>query len=458
MLYEEQPLWNPRVELMDREEMKKLQFEKLKKQLIRCYEQSRYYKDKFDKAKVNPNKLRSLKEYADYPFFDKDEERISQEESKEKQGHCLGMHIVCDPKKVIRISSTSGSTGKPTFTGYTQKDREAVNETGARCMWRIGARPGDVMLHAFVLSMWIAGSPVVDLIQNIGCCAVPIGALTGVERFAQIAREVIPIQLHCTPSYAEYLIKNLPERAGIKARELLIKRVVVAGEPGGSVPHIRKRIEEGFGAKVYDMIGSTGAVFLSSMSCDAYAGMHFIAEDYCLFEVVDPSTLEPLPLEDGVEGEIVTTGLEKECAPLPRWRDKDIIQVFTEPCECGKPGFRFIVKARADDMLLVRGVNVYPLAVRDVVMTFSPKITGNIRIVLEKPPPVVQPPLPVRVEYNPELTKQQAGLLANEIEVKIHHLLRFRIKAEMVLPGILPVTTSATGKTNFWEKRYEKDY
>ncbi len=456
MYYEERPLWNPRLEMMDREEIRRLQFEKLKKQLIRCYEQSPYYKSKFDKAKVNPNKLRSIDDYADYPFFDKDEERVSQEKSKDKLGHCLGMHIVCDPKKVIRISSTSGTTGKPTFTGYTQKDREAVNETGARCMWRIGARPGDVVLHAFVLSMWIAGAPVVDLIQNIGCCAVPIGALSGVERFAQIAKEVFPVQLNCTPSYAEYLIKNLPERTGIEAKEIGIKRITLAGEPGGSVPQIRQRIERGFGAKVYDMIGSTGAVFCSSMSCDAHAGMHFLAEDYCLFEIIDPKTLEPLPFEDGVEGEIVTTGLEKECAPLPRWRDKDFVQIFTEPCECGKPGFRFIIKGRADDMLLIRGVNVYPHAVKDVVMQFSPKVTGNIRIVLETPPPVVDPPLPVRIEHILDLPEAQVGLLASEIEHKIHHLLRFRAKIEMVLPGIITKTASATHKTNLLEKRYDQ--
>ena len=456
MLYEERPLWNPKIELMRREEIRKLQFENLKKQLIRCYEQSSYYKNKFGKAKVNPHKLRSLEEYAAYPFFDKEEERISQEESKEKLGHCFGMHIVCDPKKVIRISSTSGTTGKPTFTGYTQKDREAVNETGARCMWRIGARPGDVILHAFVLSMWIAGAPVVDLIQNVGCCAVPIGALTGVERFSQIAKEVFPVQLNCTPSYAEYLIKKLPERVGINARELEIKRITLAGEPGGSVAHIRQGIEEGFGAKVYDMIGSTGAAFCSSMSCDAHEGMHFLAEDYCLFEVVDPKTLEPLPLEDGVEGEIVTTGLEKECAPLPRWRDKDIVQVFTNPCECGKPGFRFIVKGRADDMLLIRGVNVYPYAVKDVVMEFSPKVTGNIRIVLDNSPPVVSPPLPLRVEYTPALAKEQIKTIAQEIEDRIHNLLRFRAKVEMIPPGKLSETISATHKSNLLEKRYEE--
>ena len=139
---DEQTLWNPEIELMDREEMKKLQLEKLKKQLIRVYEESPYYKQKFNRAGVDPYRFKSLEQYRDYPFFDKEEERVSQEASKAQQGHPLGMHITCDPKKVIRISSTSGTTGSPTFTGYTQKDREAVNETGARGLWRNGARPG----------------------------------------------------------------------------------------------------------------------------------------------------------------------------------------------------------------------------------------------------------------------------------------------------------------------------
>ncbi|MFH1090258.1 MAG: AMP-binding protein, partial [Pseudomonadota bacterium] len=364
---EDRPLWNPQAELMSQEELEQLQLQKLKKQLIRVYEQSPYYKNKFDQAGVNPYKFRSLEQYRDYPYFDKEEERISQEESKEKQGHCLGMHVTCDPKKVIRISATSGTTGRPTFTGYTQKDREVVNETGARCYWRIGLRPGDVIMHAFVLSMWIAGCPVVDLIQNFGACVVPIGALTGAKRFAQIAREVFPVGLNCTPSYAQYLIRKLPVEAGIEAKDLGFKKIGVAGEPGGSIPEIRQQIEDGFGgAKVYDTIGATGATFSAAISCEANAGMHFLASDYCVFEVVDPQTLEVLPFENGVEGEVVFTGLEKECAPLIRWRDKDIVQVFTEPCECGLPGFRYFIKGRADDMLLVRGVNVYPHAVRDV--------------------------------------------------------------------------------------------
>ncbi|MCP4624889.1 MAG: phenylacetate--CoA ligase [bacterium] len=449
-------LWNPTIELMPANEMRELQFEKLKKQLVRVYAESPYYRRKFTDAGLDPNKLSSWEQFGDYPFFDKEEERISQEESKAKMKHPFGMHITCDPKKVVRVSSTSGTTGKPTFTGYTQKDREAANEVGARMMWRIGSRPGDVVMHGFVLSMWIAGVPVVDLLQNLGACTVPIGALTGAKRFARIAREVFPVQLNCTPSYAEYLIKKLPEEAGVEAHDLGIKRIMVSGEPGGSIPEVRQRLSQGFGgAEIYDAIGSTHAVFVSSVSCEANAGMHFLADDYCLFELVNPDTLEAIPFEDGAEGEIVLTGLEKECAPAIRWRDKDIVQVFTEPCGCGRPGFRFVVKGRADDMLLVRGVNVYPYAIKDVVTSFHPRATGNIKIVLNEPPPVAKPPLPVKVELREKLPPEAARDLAKEIEDKIHHSLRFRAKVDLVDFGSLESKMGSTHKSQLILKAYE---
>jgi phenylacetate-CoA ligase len=448
-------LWNPPKELMTKEETRKFQLNKLKKQLVRVYEQSPYYKTKFDHAGLNPYKFKSLNQFAAYPYFDKEEERISQEESKIQLGHPFGMHITCDPKKVIRISSTSGTTGKPTFTGYTQKDREAVNETGARCLWRNGVRPGDVIIHAFVLSMWIAGCPVVDVLQNFGACVVPIGALTGLQRFASITREVSPKYLNCTPSYAEHIIKNLPQQSGLEAKDLGFEALTLSGEPGAAIPHVRQRISQGFGgARIYDSIGSTHAVFLSAVSCDEHAGMHFVAEDYVYFEVIDPKTLEVLPFEDGVEGEIVLTGLEKECAPAIRWRDKDIVQVFTKPCKCGKPGFRFYVKGRADDMLLVRGVNVYPHAIKDVVISFLPKVTGTLRIVLDSPPPVVKPPLKLRVEYAAEIPPETIEALAKEIENKISQILRFKASVEMVKPGTFDHAMGLTLKSELLERRY----
>jgi phenylacetate-CoA ligase len=184
--------------------------------------------------------------------------------------------------------------------------------------------------------------------------------------------------------------------------------------------------------------------------------MHFLAEDYCLFELIDPKTLETIPFEDGAEGEIVLTGLEKECAPAIRWRDKDIVQVFTDPCCCGQPGLRFVVKGRADDMLLVRGVNVYPYAIKDVVTGFRPKVTGNIKVVLNNPPPVVQPPLTVKVELGEGLMPEALRSLEGEIEDKIHYSLRFRANVQLLEQGDLSVDFGQTHKSQLIEKTYDK--
>lgn len=448
-------LWNEAAQTMPEEELKALQFARLSRQISRVFDESPYYREKFTRAGVSPATLKTLADIRHFPFFDKEEERISQERSREEAGHTLGMHITCDPKKVVMISSTSGTTGLPTFTGYTKADRDVVHESGARCLFQAGIRPGDVVLHAFVLSMWIAGAPVLDLLTHYGCTVVPIGALSGVERFAQVARSVAPKVLICTPSYGEYLIKNLPLRAGIEASSLGVKKIVVAGEPGGSIPEVRKRISDGFGgAEIYDFIGSTGGAFFTSISCEAVDGLHYNASDYCLFEIVDPKTLEPVPFENGAVGEIVYTGFLKECAPLIRWRDKDMVEVRTEPCACGRPGFRFKIRGRADDMMLVRGVNVYPHAVKDVVTGLRPHVTGEMRIVRFSDQPVVEPPMKLRVEHAADLPAEAIAETAAEIERRINHLLRFRAEVEMVPPGTFSGTHH---KTNLFEKRYGED-
>jgi len=158
-----------------------------------------------------------------------------------------------------------------------------------------------------------------------------------------------------------------------------------------------------------------------------------------------------LPLEDGVEGEIIFTGLERECGPLLRWRDKDIIKLNTSPCECGRPGVRMSFKGRVDDMLLVKGVNVFPNAVRDVINSQSPHTSGNIRMVLPEPGPVAASPVAVLVEYSAELGEQQRRDLAAELESAIHHQLRFRANIVLQAQGLFELKTGATGKSKLLE-------
>ena len=446
-------LWNPEKELMSRSETRALQLVKLKSLLNRVYEQSPYYRDKFDRAGVNPQNLRSLEHYQEYPFFDKDEERASQEASRETARHTFGLHITCNPKSVNRVSSSSGTTGSPTYSGFTLKDREITNDNQARALVRLGIEPGDVVMHASVLSMWIAGIPGVDSMMAYGVCLVPVGALSGVERVAQIARDTRPKSIKCTVSFAQYLAKHMEERTGIDPATLGLEKVVVFGEPGGSIPQIYEPLEKSFGgAMVHDIMGATGCHSPTGISCEEHNGIHFYAEDNAMFEICDPESLQSLPVEDGVEGEIVFTGLERECGPLIRWRDKDIIQVTTEPCRCGRPGPRMLFKGRVDDMLLVKGVNVFPNAVRDVINKTSNLTTGNIRIVKSSPGPVVPAPVLVKVEVKAGLPDQQKQTLARDLDNAIHHQLRFRATFKFIDEGEFELLKGATGKTRLVEE------
>ncbi|MEM7347438.1 MAG: hypothetical protein AAF485_24630 [Chloroflexota bacterium] len=445
-------LHNPDIETLSPDALQRLQQEKLRAQLIRVYEQSPYYRAKFDRGKVNPYDFKSLDQLRDYPFFDKEEERASQEASQVEQGHPLGLHITCDPKLVRRLSSSSGTTGTPTFSGFTQKDRDITAENMARAFARTGIEPGDTVIHAGVLSMWVAGLPVLDAMMAAGACVVPVGALSGTERVAQIAAVVQPKMMLCTPSFALHLIKHIETRTGIDPTSLGVEKLFVFGEPGGSVEEIYTAISEGFGgAMVYDVMGATGCHSPVGISCEAHAGIHYYAADNAYFEIVNPATLEPLPLEDGIEGEIVFTGLDKECAPLIRWRDKDIIHVATTPCDCGRPGPRLTFRGRVDDMLLVKGVNVFPNAVRDVINQLSPLTTGNIRIVKDGAGPVVQPPVRVKVEVIQPLTEDESASLFDQIVQAVHHTLRFRVTPEFIVESDFEIITGATGKARLVE-------
>ena len=282
-------LWNPEKELMSRSETRALQLIKLKSLLNRVYEQSPYYRDKFDRAGVNPQNLKSLEHYQEYPFFDKDEERASQEASRETARHTFGLHITCNPRSVNRVSSSSGTTGSPTYSGFTLKDREITNDNQARALVRLGIEPGDVVMHASVLSMWIAGIPGVDSMMAYGVCLVPVGALSGVERVAQIARDTRPKSIKCTVSFAQYLAKHMEERTGIDPATLGLEKVVVFGEPGGSIPEIYEPLEKRFGgAMVHDIMGATGCHSPTGISCEEHNGIHFYAEDNAMFEICDP--------------------------------------------------------------------------------------------------------------------------------------------------------------------------
>ncbi|MBW1731773.1 MAG: AMP-binding protein [Deltaproteobacteria bacterium] len=436
----EKKLWNEKIETLSRDELRALQLKRLKAQVRYNYERSSFYKAKFDQVGARPEDIQSFEDFAKIPLMTKDEHRQAQEESIERYGNPYAL-LACAPKeKIIRINATSGTTGTPTLYTLTRHDVEIVNEMHARKYWRAGIRPGDVMLQALSLSMFTGGLPLSQGIMHMGACVVPVGIEGGTKRVLQFLRLTSPVAIIATPSFGQYLIERCPELTGKPATELGLRWFFCAGEPGGGNPEVRKVLAEGFGAKVFDHTG--GGHAFHGISCDEppeqFSGMHFVSEDHCLLELVDPETKEPIEIEDGAVGEMVFTFLDWEGGPFMRYALGDILQVFTKPCACGMPGIRFKIIGRADEMLIVKGVNVYPEAIRTAILKFSPRVTGYFRILLDKPGPLVQPPLNIRIEYGVGVKEKDLSALEQEMTRYFREEIRVTPKFQWVPPETLP--------------------
>lgn len=193
---------------------------------------------------------------------------------------------------------------------------------------------------------------------------------------------------------------------------------------------------------------------MCSMSCadGVYRGMHIVYGDYRLDTLIDPSTQKPIPITNGARGELQITTLGWEATPVIKISLGDLNQIFTDPCPCGMPGYRRIVVGRVDDMLIVKGINVYPSAVKDIITSFAPRVTGEFRIILEQPPPLVPPPVKMKVEYGSQVELNELESLKNSITGTCSRLLRFNPEIELVPPGTLERSTK---KGKILEKRYE---
>jgi phenylacetate-CoA ligase len=444
--------WNPAIETLPPEDLKALQWRRLKKQLQYNYDHSEFYREeKFHKVNLTPKDINTFKDFHNIPLTTKDEHRWTQEESLRRFGHPYGL-ITCAPiEKIIRINSTSGTTGQPTLYTLTKNDIDVLNEMHARKYWRTGLRPGNIVLQALSLSMFTGGLPLADGLQAMGLCVVPVGIEGGTQRVLDFSLLTRPDVLIATPSFGEYLIEQTPKLIGKQARELGIRWFYCAGEPGAGIPSLRKKLQDGFGAKVFDHTGGGHAFHGISCDIEPYPGMHFISPDHCVLELVDPETHEPLAMTDGAIGEMVFTFIGWEGGPFMRYALGDLIQIFSEPCACGWPEIRFKILGRADDMLIIKGVNIYPAAIKSLVGEFVPDTTGALRIVLDGPGPLVTPPLKLRIEYGyQDMTDEDKNTFVRDLTDAMRDRLRINPKIELVPPQSLP---RKAGKTSLIQIR-----
>jgi phenylacetate-CoA ligase len=315
----------------------------------------------------------------------------------------------------------------------------------ARKYWRTGLRAGHIVLQALSLSMFTGGLPLSDGLQAMGLCVVPVGIEGGTRRVLDFMVLTKPNVLIATPSFGEYLIDQTPKLIRKEAGELGIRWFYCAGEPGAGIPSLKKKLQQGFGAKVFDHTGGGHAFHGISCDTDPYPGMHFVSPDHCILELVNPESKEPVEMVDRAVGEMVFTFIGWEGGPFMRYALGDLIQIFTKPCVCGWPEMRFKILGRADDMLIIKGANVYPAAIKNAVGEFAPRTTGALRILLDRPGPQVKPPLKLRIEYGSEnMSGGQKHALAMELTDYIREKLRVNPEIELVSPFSLPRDSGKT--------------
>lgn len=361
--------WNEEIETISREELEVYQLKQLKLQITEAYEHSPYYKKRFEAAGVTPNDLQTLEDLRKFPILTKHDVRERQDAAP-----IIGDLCVRPEKDVVFISSSSGSTGAPTASPFSKRDFDEFQDVESRLFWQAGMRPEDRYIHALNFSLFVGGPDVLGA-QNLGALCIWAGTLPA-ERLLFIIQQYQPTVIWTTPSYAWYLGETAKQKGINPATDLAINRIIVAGEPGGSIPATREAIEDLWDAEVFDFYGISDIFGACGAQCEAHDGIH-IAEDHVYVEVVDEHT--GLPVKEGERGEMLLTTLRKEIRPMIRFRTGDIVTYTNEKCACGRTLKRIKVVGRIDDMFIAGGVNVFPSDIEHVIRKFD-TLTGEYRV------------------------------------------------------------------------------
>jgi phenylacetate-CoA ligase len=391
-------------------------------QLAYLLERSAFYHDK-----LSGFEAADLADLAQLPFTEKEELQATR-----TPGNPFGAHLCVEPSEIVRIYSTSGTRGAPSYIPLTAEDLDNWVTGSARSYAASGIVAGQRIVSTYNAGPFVAGVALASF-ERLGLCHIPVG--TGNTERLLLAIELLgPEAVVLTPSYAAHLVESAAER-NVDLRSSAVERVLVAGEPGGGEPAFRAKLEEGWGAKVTEAMG-IGDIGVSLWGeCEEQDGMHLGARGFVHAELIDPETGAALDLDDGATGELVLTHLRHRAAPLVRFRTRDHVEVRTSPCKCGRAGPRVRCIGRTDEMLIVRGVNVFPSAIREVVGGFAPDVSGHVLVKPQSAGVKQEPPLPVSVELARDATADPA--LEEAIRERLRSVLVVQTHVELVPWGSL---------------------
>lgn len=358
--------FNPELETLSRDEIKKLQLERLQATVRHCMN-SPFYKKRFEEAGLKLEDIKTLDDIRKIPFTTKQDLRDT-----------YPFGLSCVPlSKCVRLHSSSGTTGNPTVILHTQKDLDEWANAVARCLWMVGLRPEDVFQNSSGYGMFTGGLGFQYGAERLGMLTVPAAAGNSVRQIKFI-KDFGTTAIHAIPSYLTRLYEVMEQEGVDPKRDTKLKVFAIGAEP--HTEEQRKRIENMFGVKAYNSFGMSemcgpGVAF----ECKEQNGLH-IWEDYYIVEIVDPETLEPVP--DGQIGELVLTTLNREAMPMLRYRTRDLTRILPGDCPCGRKHIRLDrMRGRSDDMMVLRGVNIFPIQIEKILLNF-PELSSNYLITL----------------------------------------------------------------------------
>lgn len=419
-LHDPASFFDQAAETMPREALQALQFERLRQTLRNAHDNVALHRQRMDSAGVVPEEVRTLADLRQVPFTFKADLR---------DNYPFGMFARPVPS-LARIHASSGTTGKATVVGYTKEDIDTWAGLMARSLQAAGTRPGDMVHNAYGYGLFTGGLGAHYGAERLGATVIPVSG-GGTERQISLIMDLKPRVLCATPSYT-LAMAEVAEQMGIDLRQSALKIGVFGAEPWSQA--MREQIEERMGVKAIDIYGLSEIMGPGvACECTAQAGLHGW-EDHFLFEVLDPETQAPVP--EGNAGELVITTLTKQALPMLRYRTRDITRVTTAACECGRTHLRILrITGRSDDMLIIRGVNVYPSQIESVLVG-RPMIAPHYQLVIERQGSLDQVTIEVEVEVGVTADKYQA--VAHDVAHYVKSLVGITTSVNIKQPGQIP--------------------
>ena len=422
-MHESTPCWNREIEFMAPDQLRALQSDRLREVVKLVYEKVPYYRQKLDDAGVKPQDIKSIDDITRLPFTTKEDLR---------ETYPFGLFAV-PMEEIVRIHASSGTTGKSTVVGYTNHDVDTWAEVMARTLAAGGTHRGDLVQNSYGYGLFTGGLGAHYGAERIGTSVIPTsGGQT--KRQVQILQDFGTTVLCCTPSYA-LVIGEVGREMGVNFADLPLRVGFFGAEPWS--PTMRQEIESSLHAHALDIYGLSEIIGPGvSFECLEKIGLH-INEDHFYPEIIDPETGEPVP--EGAPGELVFTTLTKEALPLLRYRTRDISRVMAEPCGCGRTIRRMRrVTGRSDDMLIIRGVNVFPSQIEEVLMGIEGTTPNYVLVVDRKPRGMDELEVQVEVSektFSDEMSRLEA--LSERIQSEIESTLGLRVSVRLVEPKSL---------------------